>query len=78
VVRYQFSPEQVEITSRTTNAVMQWEVFTRGVVFEDGILLYQGTALFNWLPYRCLENAEQREALAGLVREQLGSKVSQR
>lgn len=33
-----------------------WDSFTEVVQFADGVMIYQGNSIFNWIPYRLLED----------------------
>jgi len=38
-----------------------WSVFTKAVVFRDGFLLFQGPALFHWLPAKNITQGSAQE-----------------
>lgn len=75
---FHFSCERVSMTAEKSNSDSKWEVFTGGLIFGDGVLLFQGPVLFNWLPFRCLDDPQQQNALLELVRAKLGSRVNNR
>jgi hypothetical protein len=40
----------VEVTGKTTENRLSWATFTKVRRFADGLLLFQGPHVFNWLP----------------------------
>lgn len=52
------------VTGSISNTKLSWDAFTRVVPFEDGLLLFQGPGLFNWLPYSALTSGTPEEVVA--------------
>jgi hypothetical protein len=62
------SDEGVFIKGNTAEMRLSWSVFTKARRFEDGLLLFQGPHLFNWLPDTAAVEPTTPGALLELVR----------
>ena len=50
---------------------LQWSAFTRVSHFRDGFLLFEGPAVFRWLPLSSLEDPSQAAELEALLRAKI-------
>ncbi len=57
--------------SEIENADMKWAAFSKAVIFEDGVLLYRGTNMVNWIPDESLDGNDA----AFRLRTLLGAKL---
>lgn len=63
-VMFLLSEEGVHITGRHSEMRLGWPLLTKAVRFGDGLLLFQGPNVFNWLPdYAATTPAAVPEAL---------------
>lgn len=76
LTRFRLSHTGVQVNSKTMEVRFQWDAYSRAVVFNDGVLLFQSSAACNWLPFRYLNNLDQAEDLIRLVEERMGDKVT--
>ena len=62
--------EGYQAKSSIQDVTFAWSVFTKAVQFNDGLLLFQGPRLFNWLPYSAIQEGTVEE-LEGFVRARI-------
>lgn len=65
-----FDEEGFHASSSKQDVKLRWGVFTRVAHFSDGFLLFQGPALFNWIPFSAVEHSEIPD-LEALLREHI-------
>jgi len=60
-VRLSVEPEGVHSVAGTHDARFQWSAYTRAIGLPDGIMLYQGPSVFQWLPDASLVSGNHRD-----------------
>jgi hypothetical protein len=60
-VRMAVEPEGVHSVAGTHDARFQWSAYTRAIGLADGIMLYQGPSVFQWLPDAALVSGNRRD-----------------
>jgi hypothetical protein len=65
------SDQGVDVTGKTAENRLTWPVYTKARRFSDGLLLFQGPHMFNWLPDTAAD-AETIRYADGLVRKHIG------
>ncbi|MCB1824032.1 MAG: YcxB family protein [Candidatus Competibacteraceae bacterium] len=59
------SNEGFRAIGKTTNLEVQWSTYTKAWRFRDGLLLFQGPHLFNWLP----DETATEQSMVGVAEE---------
>ncbi|EMI58127.1 YcxB family protein, partial [Rhodopirellula sallentina] len=57
--------------SEIENTDVKWSAFTKSVIFDDGVLLYRGTNVVNWIPDTTLDGDNGAARLRKLVSAKL-------
>lgn len=70
-VRFRLSEAQVEVNDGKVDARIDWSVFDRLVLFDDGILVFQGEGVFNWFPASAFATSADYEAAVALFRAKI-------
>ena len=70
-VRYSFTDERIEVVHEKSEIKMEWLVFTRLVIFKDGLLAYQGEGVFNWIPESAFDSRDLFEEAERLFRSKI-------
>jgi hypothetical protein len=65
------SDEGVTVIGRTSESRLKWASFTKARRFSDGLLLFQGPHLFNWLPDRAATDPAAISDAKGLARTRI-------
>ena len=60
-VRTAVNPEGVHSVAVTHDARFQWSAYTQAIGLADGIMLYQGPSVFQWLPDASLVSGNRRD-----------------
>ena len=60
-VRLTVEPEGVHSVAGTHDARFQWSAYTGAISLPDGIMLYQGPSVFQWLPDASLVSGNRRD-----------------
>ena len=60
-VRLSVEPEGVYSVAGTHEATFKWLAYTRAIGLPDGIMLYQGPSVFQWLPDASLVSGNRRD-----------------
>lgn len=71
VLRVEMDETSYRVTSPKQDVKLQWSVFTRVVHFPDGVLIFQGPRVFNWIPVTALVAPADRAGLETLVRSKI-------
>lgn len=69
----QVSEEGILTTSPKSQAKLTWAAYTRAVRFPDGVLLFQGPRMINWLPFSALRDAATAEPLVRLIASKIAA-----
>ena len=48
-------------------ADIKWNSFSKAEIFPDGVLLYRGKIMVNWIPYRSLEGENAADRIRALI-----------
>jgi len=70
-VRYTFTEERIEVVHEKSEIKMDWSVFTRLVVFKDGLLAFQGDGVSHWIPESSFDSRASFEAAEELFRSKI-------
>ncbi len=70
IVTLTVGPEGVHTVSNTHDAKVAWAAYTSASIFPDGMMLYQGPGVFQWLPDRLLVSGT-RAGAESIVRTQI-------
>lgn len=70
LVRISLSPEGFSAKQEKGEVTLDWSAFTRARRFSDGVLLFQGPGVFNWLPFKRMTSGKIEE-----VDELVGAKI---
>ena len=70
-VRIRLSEELVEVNDGKVEARIQWTLFTRLVLFDDGLLAFQGEGIFNWIPVSAFTTPADYEVALALFRQKI-------
>ncbi|GAA6142609.1 YcxB family protein [Hydrogenophaga sp. 5NK40-0174] len=62
----------VRIVGRSSDSQIAWSAFTKARRFRDGVLLFQGPGMFNWLPDSAALEPTTLEVAQKLVRSNVG------
>jgi len=68
--RIEISDSSFHATSPKSESNVTWAAFTSARRVHDGILLYQGPNVFNWLPFESLVEGTPEDA-EGIVRQNI-------
>ncbi len=71
VIKIVFSDIGLIGKQETADVVLKWPVFTNAIEFTDGILLFQGPNIFNWIPKTALENQDDYGRLLAFVKSKI-------
>ena len=66
-VRLEFSDAGMHALSQSQDSKLKWNVFTRMVQFDEGVLLMQGPNQCNWIPNESILGEHGRERLDNLL-----------
>ena len=66
-VTIEISEAAFHVKSANQDTRLFWHVFTKVLHLQDGVLLFQGPGLVNWIPFSCLENSAQKTELESLL-----------
>ena len=67
----EFTEDGFHALSPIEDTKLQWCVFTEVVHFPDGVLLFKGPKVFNWIPFSSISDAQQIQELENLLREKV-------
>lgn len=67
-IAFTLSASGAHALGRTSEVRIDWQTFTKARRFDDGLLLFQGPALFNWLPDSAASESETASYAAELAR----------
>lgn len=71
-----FSMEGLQTVSEIEETRVRWAACVRAVFFDDGILLFRGTNMVNWVPDASLQNIDARSQLRTLISSNLPTTVA--
>ena len=55
------TPQGLHLITANYDMMLKWSAFTKARTFEDGVLLFQGNVIFNWLPDSALTEGTRAE-----------------
>ncbi|MEM6690940.1 MAG: YcxB family protein [Planctomycetota bacterium] len=67
----EFTSEGLHSSSENHDSTIKWSAFSEATLFDDGVLLYQGPKLVQWIPDESLEYSGDAEELRRLVESNL-------
>ena len=71
-LRISLGEDAYVVAGSISSTHLSWDAFTRAVQFEDGMLLFQGPGLCNWLPFSRITRGTPAE-----VAERVSTKVGE-
>ncbi|WP_197138574.1 YcxB family protein [Crateriforma conspicua] len=66
-----FTDEGLHSSSENQDSTLKWTAFSRAVVFNDGVLIFQGPKMVHWFPDNILDRKGDAESLRNLVESNL-------
>lgn len=66
-----FSDEGLRSSSEVHESTLKWSAFSRAVIFNDGVLIFQGPKMVHWIPDTSLERFDDAATLRNLVKSKL-------
>ena len=76
LVKFEFREDDLRIYHDKADIKMSWDSFTRAVIFDDGILAYQGEGLFNWFPKQIFSSEDDYVSFENLVKTKIQKIIS--
>lgn len=67
-----FSESDVQVRGASQDSRLSWAIYTRACQFEDGVLLFQGSHIFSWLPDAAAAGESDASRFRDLVRAKIG------
>lgn len=61
------STEGFRAESEIEQTNIKWSAFTKAIIFDDGVLLYRGTNVVNWIPDITLSSKDEASRLRQLL-----------
>lgn len=67
----QISDAGLQSRSELQESTLKWTAFSRAVIFDDGVLIFQGKKMVNWIPDSALQENGDAAKLRKLVESKL-------
>lgn len=72
----ELSEEGIRAESEVETSQLRWNAFTQAVIFDDGVLMFQGPKMVNWIPDRALDDEADARVLRDLVTSRLPTELA--
>ena len=73
-VNFQFTQEGFRLSGKHGEGFLKWSAFSHAKILSDGILLFQGPRVFNWVPFSKIVEGSESE-LKNLVQAHVSQKM---